>query len=178
MKVICATILLGLATLAPEHALAGPIKNEQNVVSGVLTRAGVKGQTQLSDDQLVSLCEAGYTKAYFLYSGATTRTVSCSKGSISYRSISWTSTGPIMQAIDSGLRGGGRVFVHCHNGAHASGYVAAIALRQFCGYSSDQAFAYWNKTNTYGTPPGINKIKSNLRSFTPDRGLTTTNGCR
>jgi hypothetical protein len=178
MKYARALAILSLLLLAPSHfALAGPIKNEQTILSGVLTRAGVSGQAQLSDEQLTSLCEKGYSQAFFLYSGASARRVNCSRGSISYRSISWLKTTPVLEAVDAGLRGGGKVFVHCHNGAHASGFVAAIALRQFCGYSADPALSYWVKTNTYGNPPGLGTIKSKLRSFTPVSHLST-GSCR
>jgi hypothetical protein len=179
MNFVRLAALLGLALLAsPDFAFAGPIKNQQTILDGVLTRAGVSGQTQLSDDQLVSLCESGYSQAFYLYSGATAREIACSKGTISYRSISWLNTTPILEAIDAGLRGGGKVFVHCNNGAHASGFVAAIALRQFCGYSAEQALNYWYKTNTYGNPPGLGTIKAKLRAFTPVSSLSTSPSCR
>ena len=121
-------------------ARAGEIKNAQTILGGVLTRAGVGGMSQLSDEQLRGLCEKGYTHAYYLYSGATPRTISCSRGRISYQSVNWLNNpGAVMEAVEAGLKGGGKVFVHCHNGAHASGAIAALALRQFCRYSGDEA---------------------------------------
>lgn len=159
-------------------AHAGPIKNAQNILGGVLTRAGVSGQTQLSDSQLADLCEKGYSQAFYLYSGASPRSVSCSKGRISYRSVSWLNPAPIMQAVSAGLQGGGRVFVHCNNGAHASGYVGAVALRQFCRYTSDEAMAYWHKTNTYGIPPGIGRIKKEVSSYSIQSGMAASSSCR
>lgn len=179
MKIISyfAALMLACAALIDSPAYAGDIKNAQHLLGGVLTRAGVRGQTELSDSQLKALCEDGYAHAYFLYSGARARTISCSSGTISYSSINWLKTTPILEAISDGLEGRGRVFVHCHNGAHASGYVAAAALRQFCGYSSSQAMSYWEKSNDYGIPPGYKKIKSNLQSFDPIGGLSNNANC-
>jgi hypothetical protein len=38
--------------------------------------------------------------------------------------------------------------VHCWNGYHASGVASAIALRQFCGLSADEAVTCWTTTAT------------------------------
>lgn len=176
LKLVTA-VAVALPALNFATAHAGAIKNSQNVVGGMLTRAGVKNQEQLSDSQLEELCDQGYSHAYFLYSGASARTISCGRGSISYKSVNWLKTGEVMNAISSGLEGGGRVFVHCNNGAHASGYVAAIALRQFCGYSASAAMNYFDKTNTYGKPPGYGKIKSGLNSYNPISGLSHKANC-
>lgn len=172
------SLLVALVLTQAGFAQAGEIKNAQNVLGGVLTRAGVSGRSQLSDEQLRGLCEKGYSHAFFLYSGATPRTVSCSKGQIAYRSVSWLNPTPVLEAINAGLHGGGRVFVHCNNGAHASGFTAAVALRQFCRYTSEEAMAYWSKTNTYGIPPGIGTIRRNLDTFSPLGGMAASPACR
>lgn len=173
-----ACLLALLLLVQTNFAQAGAVKNQQNVLGGVLTRAGVAGQQQLSDQQLSTLCEQGYSHAFFLYSGASPRTIRCSRGQISYRSVSWLNPAPILEAINAGLKGGGRVFVHCFNGAHASGFVAAVALRQFCRYSGGQAMDYWSQTNAYGNPPGIGRIQKELYSFSPLPGMSSSSSCR
>lgn len=171
---LAAMILSLAATSMTAHA--GNIKNAQDVLGGFLTRAGVEKQEQLSDSQLVDLCEQGYYRAYFLYSGAKARTIKCSSGEIKYSSVHWTNNDTdILEAISYGMDSGQRVFVHCNNGAHASGYIAALALRQFCGYSSSKAFSYWEgHVGIYGkTPPARDKIQKRLKAFEPLPGLSS-----
>ena len=173
-----ASLILALLLAQSGFAHAGEVKNQQTILGGVLTRAGVGGQSQLSDQQLQVLCEKGYSHAFFLYSGASPRTISCGRGRITYRSVSWLNPAPVLQAINAGLQGGGKVFVHCNNGAHASGFTAAIALRQFCRYTADEAMAYWGKTNTYGIPPGIGRIRKEVSAFRPESGMAASSACR
>ncbi|MGZ3695924.1 MAG: hypothetical protein ACXWQO_17700 [Bdellovibrionota bacterium] len=179
MNILRHVSFLAVLLLAQSNfAHAGAVKNQQNILGGVLVRAGVSGRTQLSDQQLRTLCEQGFSQAFFLYSGATPRSISCSKGRISYRSVSWLNPAPILQAVNAGLNGGGRVFVHCLNGAHASGVIAALALRQFCRYSGEEAMAYWARTNAYGIPPGIGTIRRAVITFSPLGGMAASSSCR
>lgn len=127
--------------IEPVHA---ELKNVQQVLGGFFTRAGVKNQKPLSNSELVALCEQGYANAFFTYAGAKTQLVSCSRGQISY--MSQNNPDVILQATYKAIQNGKKVFVHCHNGAHMSGFHAALALRQFCGLSGDAAFAYWDQT--------------------------------
>lgn len=150
------------------------IKNEQHIIGGLLTRAGVKNQKPLSDSELRTLCEKGYTQAYFLYSGAPTKTVSCSKGEISYRSSGDfrkpENFNKILDNVERGLRTKEKTFVHCNNGAHASGYIAAVALKAFCGTSSESAVKYWDRTlSGYALQePNRSKLMDRVRNYQPD----------
>jgi len=125
------------------------IKNEQKLLDGLLSRGGVKNRQPLSNADLKELCERGFTKAYTLYGGAN-RTVECSKGTIEYRGSkdfrSPKDMNRILENIHASFTSKEHTFVHCNNGAHASGFVAAIALRTFCGMTADKAIAYWGRT--------------------------------
>lgn len=167
--------LLLIIALQPSIA-AAQIKNEQTILGGALTRAGNKGMLELNDSQLADLCEQGYGAAYFVYEGATPRTVACSRGSITYRSQSSSDSGPILASVLNGMRSGTRVFVHCYNGAHASGIVAALALRQFCGLTGEAAFNYWTGSmGGYDLPAAsIGKIQNRINGFVPDPNLSLT----
>lgn len=59
----------------------------------------------------------------------------------------------------------GPLYGHCWNGWHASGYVASITLKQFCGYTDQQALDYWIK-NTDGDN-NYEKIKQKVKSWKP-----------
>lgn len=126
------------------------IKNSQDILGGLLTRAGVAKRQPLTQGQLVALCESGYTQAFFLYGGAKDQTVKCDEGEIRYRSLKDfrmpENMNLILNNVQKGFSTGERTFVHCNNGAHASGYVGAIALRSFCGVESSSAVTYWDRT--------------------------------
>lgn len=64
----------------------------------------------------------------------------------------------------------GPIYIHCWNGWHQSGYLSAIILRQFCGYSADKAIAYWVE-NTDGVKIDNEKIMDKIRKFEPYEDL-------
>jgi hypothetical protein len=66
----------------------------------------------------------------------------------------------------------GPVLVHCWNGLHYAGMVSALALRQFCGLSAQQAEAYWRANANRGANYPL--IIANLYSFKPLPSLTLT----
>ena len=167
------SMLILAASLASSVTAQAQIKNESSVLAGHLTRAGNKGMKELNDAQLRDLCEQGYSNAYFMYAGARARTISCSTGAITYKSLGLKSAKQIIAQVGSNIQDGRRTFVHCYNGAHASGLVAALALRQYCGYSEDQAFNYWNsKLGGYPLQPAnVRAVRATLRNFVPDASL-------
>lgn len=147
------------------------IKNSQDILGGLLTRAGVIGQRPLSQQELVSLCEQGYTEAFYLYGGAGDKQVSCSNGTLRYRSAgdfrAQQNMSLVLDNINAGLSSGARTFIHCNNGAHASGFVAAVALRAFCGISTEEAVRYWGRT-LGGYPlqePNRSTLMNRLRNY-------------
>ncbi|MBO9667900.1 MAG: hypothetical protein J7501_13945 [Bdellovibrio sp.] len=146
------------------------IKNEQRVLGGLLARGGVKNRQPLSTSDLRGLCERGFTHAYTLYGGAH-QTVECSRGTIEYRGSKDFRTpeemNRILENIQTGLSTKEHTFVHCNNGAHASGFAAAIVLRTFCGLSADEAINYWDKTlNGYALQePNRSNLMKRIRNY-------------
>ncbi len=139
-------------------------------MGGLLVRAGVKMQKPLSDSELAGLCEQGVTNAYVLYGGANKK-LNCSRGTIHYRGSTDFRTPSDMDRIIDDIRSGftskDKTFVHCNNGAHASGYVAAVVLRTFCGMTADSAVDYWQKT-LGGYPlqePNRSRLMIRLRNY-------------
>jgi hypothetical protein len=61
----------------------------------------------------------------------------------------------------------GPIYLHCWNGWHQSGYVASMILMQFCGYSNQQARAYWeeNTDGAYKKFDNVKKMIANFESF-------------
>lgn len=129
------------------------------VISGFLTFGGGKqtgrpNQNPLQDHALEALCENGYSEAIYLYStNAIEKTVSCNGNELFYHFIDGREPIPIMGRIHQAItNNAGPVYVHCWNGRHASNAIAAIALRQFCGWSIESAKNYWhNHSNGAGS---------------------------
>ncbi|MFS4460538.1 hypothetical protein [Bdellovibrio sp. HCB2-146] len=146
------------------------IKNEQKILNGLLSRGGVIQRKPLSNADLMSLCERGFTQAYTLYGGAN-KTVECSRGTIRYRGSkdfrAPADMNRILEAIHASFTSKEKTFVHCNNGAHASGYVAAIALRTFCGISAEKAISYWDRTlNGYPLQePNRTNLMNRIRKY-------------
>lgn len=146
------------------------IKNEQKILDGLLSRGGTMRRQPLNQNDLKNLCERGFTKAFTLYGGAN-KTVECSRGTIVYRGSkdfrSASDMNRILENIHAGLTSKEKTFVHCNNGAHASGFVAAIALRTFCGISADKAISYWDRTlNGYPLQePNRSNLMKRIRNY-------------
>ena len=81
----------------------------------------------------------------------------------------------LLQIIFNRIQGqiAGPIYGHCWNGWHASGLIAALALRQYCDWSADQALRYWEQ-NTDGNSKGFASIKSYIKNFVPYRDLQIT----
>jgi hypothetical protein len=60
----------------------------------------------------------------------------------------------------------GMVYAHCWNGWHQSGWLSAITLMQFCGYTNSQALRYW-ELNTDGVHKGYNHVKKGILEYVP-----------
>ena len=76
-------------------------------------------------------------------------------------------------AVDSSQ---GPIYLHCWNGWHASGYVAAILLKQFCGYNDIEAVTYWDLgTDGANRSPHYRSIRKLIRDFEPIEKYTIQN---
>lgn len=155
------------------------VRDFREVMPGVLYRGGAtlgKDRTALSTAQLKSLCEAGVGSAYYLYSKSIpTSKFSCSSGKqVDYDSMDWSKAPSTVnkQIYKSIHDGADPVFVHCWYGIHATGFVSATALIQFCGYSNNEAVAYWK----VGIAPSLQyqKVIDKILAFERDPSLTLT----
>lgn len=127
------------------------------VLPGVLYRGGGPGgQRPLPLKALRSLCEDGFSTAVYAYQlgfvdpGPVTCTNRLTGRPNTLRYVAGEATNPAFKAKflaivhDVAVNASkGPVFVHCWNGRHASGELAAIALRQMCDLNGAQASDYW-----------------------------------
>lgn len=160
------------------------IKDYKAALPGVLLRGGSRGARALSEDQLQRLCQDGVGHAIYTYdtgfSPAPARTCKRrdgSQGRIEYsyfRFLDKKGIDASMRAIHNSIvnPASGSVFVHCWNGWHASGEIAAMALKQFCDYTDEQAIEYW-KENIGDKPnlPKYGRVLARIRDFQPDPQL-------
>ncbi len=115
--------------------------------------------------------------AYYLYSTGFPgpSVIPCDKGELAYEYEGWEGKGQsvVHQQIFDTIKSKGKpVFVHCWNGIHATGAVAATALMQFCGMSPKQAVDYWK----VGVAPKVQypSVIRNIQSFRPNPKLELT----
>jgi hypothetical protein len=164
-------------------------RNVRAVLSGVLYRGGANNyyhrsnprdnRNPLPNDGLQNLCEEGFSNAVYLYSvnyKTAPPVVNCTdirnkKNTLHYSQISPyndSSVKKILSMVHQALHDSsqGPIYVHCWNGWHASGLIAALALRQFCGVSGSKAVDYWNR-NTDGNNknPAYDGVKEQIRKF-------------
>lgn len=154
------------------------IRDYREVMPGALYRGGANnGRAPLTTAQLDALCDAGMGTAIYLYTTGFRgpATVHCARGSLEYIYDGWEGGGRAAvhrKIYDTIKQGGPPVFIHCWNGIHATGAVAATALVQFCGLSTRQALAYWK----VGVAPAVQypKVIQSIMGFHPNPQLTLT----
>lgn len=66
------------------------------------------------------------------------------------------------------------IYIHCWNGWHASGLLAAVALRQFCGFTGEQAVNYWVDATDSLSNSNYPKVKQAIQDFIPIPELSVT----
>jgi outer membrane protein OmpA-like peptidoglycan-associated protein len=166
-------------------------RNMRPILHGVAYRGGANNYYHLTDkrhnhnpiplDGMSNLCEEGFSKGVYLYrenfdNSPVGDTCSCSNDSwnnfeyyqkdyfddqhikdmleMTYQSATMDSVGPI--------------YLHCWNGWHASGYISAVILKQFCGYSSWNAVNYWDLgTDGANTSPRYQHQRERIKDFVP-----------
>jgi hypothetical protein len=156
------------------------IKDFQTTISGILYRGGSRGANPLSEAQLQHLCEEGVGHAIYTYDTgfkkAPARTCTMKDGrpgKIEYSYFRFLDKKGIedsMAAIHNSIvnPSAGSTFVHCWNGWHASGEIAAMALKQFCDYSNEQATEYWKENiGDKGNLPKYGRVLTRIENFQP-----------
>lgn len=166
-------------------------RNMRPILHGVAYRGGANNYYHLTDkrhnhnpiplDGMANLCEEGFSKGVYLYrenfeNSPVGDTCACNNDSwnnfeyyqkdyfddqhikdmleMTYNSATMDSVGPI--------------YLHCWNGWHASGYISAVILKQFCGYSSWDAVNYWDLgTDGANTSPRYQHQRERIKAFEP-----------
>lgn len=165
------------------------VRNFRAVLNGIYYRGGANNvyhrsnkrdnMNPLPDDGLQNLCEEGFGTAIYLYSknystapkNTRCRTFENVDNDLNYHQASVLNGNAqikrVLSLIYDHIRDPrlGPIYAHCWNGWHASGLAAATALRQFCGFSAEQAVQYWNQNiDKHEVGEGVRR---RIRQFVP-----------
>jgi hypothetical protein len=172
-------------------------RNMRAVLNGVYYRGGANNvynkhqkrsnMNPLPTEGLTHLCEEGFSHAVYLYTenfASAPKVIKCRTFDGNENTLQYIQVSPLdYKASDLAKLHGimldhvrnprlGAIYAHCWNGWHSSGYLAATTLRQFCGFTGDQAVAYWD-TNTDGNNgSSYNGIRTRIRAFVPNPDLS------
>ncbi len=174
-------------------------RNVRAVLNGIFYRGGANNafhgdatranKNPLPEDALANLCKQGFGTAIYLYphhfdtaaKATTCQTVDGREGHLEYEQISTQHGkradlriifGQIVDHIHEPSLG--PLFAHCWNGWHASGYLGAVVLRQFCGFSPDQGLRYWTLTAKGASNSDHDETKARITKFKPFPEYTLT----
>ena len=167
-------------------------RNVRAVLNGVYYRGGANNafnrtgkrdnSNPLPEDGLANLCAEGFGTALYMYptrfasapASETCRTFEGDSGHLDYGQISVLrgkrdDIRRVIANVFDHIRHAelGPIYVHCWNGWHASGYAAAATLRQFCGFTADQAVRYWNLNTDGVNGRGYERVRALIRKFEP-----------
>lgn len=165
------------------------VRNFRSVLNGVYYRGGANNyyhrtnkrdnSNPLPNDGLENLCQEGFGTAVYLYSTnyqTAPKTTRCRTydnvdNTLTYKQISVLNGSAqvkqVLALVFEHIRNprNGGLYMHCWNGWHASGFAAAVTLRQFCGFTAEQAASYWTK-NIDGVEVGEG-VRDKIRAFVP-----------
>lgn len=171
-------------------------RNFRAVLNGVVYRGGANNaynrngkrnnSNPLPNEGLQNLCEEGFNSAVYLYStrySSAPKAVRCTSRLGGENNLQYLQESPlnsesaalrILSLVYTKLTSATDhtpVYLHCWNGWHASGYVSALILRQFCGYSAEQAVAYWNRNTDGNDGSSYDSIRKRIRAFKPGTNM-------
>lgn len=142
----------------------------------------------LPDDGIRNLCQEGFSASVYLYrenfdTAPKKDTCACINGGwngLEYYQFDYFDKQHIYEALKLVHTSAtndtvGPVYLHCWNGWHASGLLAALTLRQFCGYDKWEAINYWDLgTDGANNSPRYQRIREMIKDFEPYPDLMIT----
>ena len=161
-------------------------RNVQPILYGLAYRGGANNyyhntnkrnnHNPLPQDGLENLCKEGFSSSVYLYRTnfeTSPPEVSSGGNNMKYYQYDYFDTDHVKEMLklvhdNMTKEYKGPVYYHCWNGWHASGFIAAVILKQFCKYSNFDAVNYWDLgTDGANLSPRYNKIRNQIRAFEP-----------
>ena len=173
-------------------------RNLRPILHGVAYRGGANNyfhktnkrnnHNPLPNDGIRNLCVEGFSASVYLYrqnfeTAPPVDSCSCisgGKNAMDYYQFDYNNNDHIYQALklvyDAATNDTvGPVYLHCWNGWHASGLLAALSLRQFCGFDKWEAINYWDLgTDGANNSPRYQVIREMIKDFEPYPDLMIT----
>ena len=158
-------------------------RNMRTILFGVAYRGGGnnyfhrtnkrENRNPLPNDGLENLNNEGFSKAVYLYLtnfSTAPRYVTNGTDTLRYvqnSGLTRNTQKEILQIVYDRINEPnlGPVYLHCWNGWHQCGFIAALVLMQFCGFSNEKALKYWYM-NAEGTK-GFDTVKRMMSEFKP-----------
>lgn len=166
-------------------------RNLRPILYGVAYRGGANNyyhkenkrnnHNPLPDDGIRNLCVEGFSASIYLYqenfeTAPPVDSCACVHGGLNdmqYYQYDYFDDTHIYEMLklvrNSAINDSvGPVYLHCWNGWHASGLLAALTLRQFCGMSKWDAINYWDiNTDGANNSPRYQRIREVIKDFEP-----------
>ena len=166
-------------------------RNMRPILHGVAYRGGANNYYHLEDkrhnhnpiplDGMNNLCREGFSKGIYLYKenfenaplGDTCNCINGKWNTFEYEQLDYYDSVDVYKMLELVYQSAtndsiGPVYLHCWNGWHASGFISAVILKQFCGYSDWDAVNYWDiGTDGANTSPRYQHQRERIKTFKP-----------
>lgn len=166
-------------------------RNMRPILHGVAYRGGANNYYHLTDkrnnhnpiplDGMHGLCTEGFSKGVYLYRenfeesplGDTCDCIDGTYNKFEYQQRDYFDSSDVYDMVKSTYESAtqpevGPIYLHCWNGWHASGYISAVILKQFCDYSDWDAVNYWDLgTDGANTSPRYQTQRERIKDFKP-----------
>jgi len=166
-------------------------RNMRPILHGAAYRGGANNYYHLTDkrnnhnplpnDGIGNLCAEGFSAGVYLYqenfeTAPLTDTCDCidkDTNTFQYYQKDYFDDRHVRDMVEMVYRAAtvdtvGPVYLHCWNGWHASGFIAAVILKQFCAYSNFDAVNYWDLgTDGANTSPRYQTQRERIKAFQP-----------
>ncbi|MFT5820760.1 MAG: outer membrane protein OmpA-like peptidoglycan-associated protein [Crocinitomix sp.] len=164
-------------------------RNMRPILHGVAYRGGANNYYHKTDkrnnhnpiplDGMHGLCQEGFSKGIYLYRenfedspiADTCNCIDLTVSKLEYEQRDYFDSVDVYDMLKSTYESAtmpevGPVYLHCWNGWHASGYIGAVILKQFCDYSSWDAVNYWDLgTDGANTSPRYQTQRERIKDF-------------
>ena len=159
-------------------------RNFRSILHGIAYRGGGNNyyhkknkrgnKNPLPQDGLDNLLDVGFSNIVYLYKTnwkTAPRFLIDGKKRLDYYQLSgndYESRDSILSMVYETIQNNqmGPIYLHCWNGWHQSGYISAVLLKQFCGFSTLKSLHYWEDCADSWSK-GYDKIKEAIINFEP-----------
>ncbi|MFD1553083.1 hypothetical protein DNU06_12195 [Putridiphycobacter roseus] len=177
-------------------------RNMRPILHGVAYRGGANNYYHLTDkrnnhnplpnDGMDNLCAEGFSAGVYLYQqnfetaplADTCNCIDKDTNTFQYYQKDYFDDKHVRDMVEMVYQSAtndsvGPVYLHCWNGWHASGFISAVILKQFCGYSNFDAVNYWDLgTDGANTSPRYQTQRERIKAFQPYPEFTVSDSLK